>query len=288
MHTRSKAAATALLLGASVTGLATTSGSAQAMGSRSETHARATTLTVNVPSTPSGPVLDVQTIRPGNTVFTFTRAGAGGGIEILRLRPGYSINQAGQDFGQLFSGNVKAIRRIDKFVVFYGGAQTLKGTASVIGMNLDKTGTYYAVNVDKSTLSTFKVEGSVESRSLPKASGHINWLKGNYFSHPSGLPAKGWLKQANHATEPHFLDFEKVKGSTTRKQVKKFFDNGAKGNPGFGLPDHAGTLIVSPGHTIVWQYDLTKGKYVTACFWPSKQTGMPHALMGMWDLMHLG
>jgi hypothetical protein len=289
MHTRSKAAATALLLTASVTGLAATSGSAQAIGSHPASHARAAaTLTVNVQSTKNGPVLDTTTIAPGNTVFSFTRAGAGGGIEILRLKAGYSINQAGQDFGKLFSGDVKAIRRIDKNVVFYGGAATVKGAASQIGMKLDKTGTYYAVNIDKNTLSTFQVEGAAESRSLPKADGHINMLKGNSFSHPSGLPAKGWLKQTNHATEPHFMDFQQVKGSTTRKQVKKYFDHGAKGTPSFGLPGQAGTLIVSPGHTIVWPYDLTRGKYVTACFWPSKKTGMPHALMGMWDLVHLG
>jgi hypothetical protein len=113
-------------------------------------------------------------------------------------------------------------------------------------------------------------------------------LKGNTFPAPSGLPNAGWLKQTNHAVEPHFMDFQQVKKSTTRAHVKKFFDNGAKGQPSFGLPATAGTLIVSPGHTIVWKYTLPKGKYVVACFWPSKKTGMPHALMGMWNLLSLG
>lgn len=287
MHTRSRAAATALLLTASVTGLSATAGAAHATHTVPSTaHRAASTLTVNITSTKKGPVLDVQTVTPGNTLFSITRAGSGGSIEVLRLRAGYPLNQAFKDFQKLFSGDVKAIRRVDAGVVFYGGAPVLKGTASQIGMDLDKTGTYYAVNVDKGTLASFEVAGAAQSRSLPKPDATFNFLAGNTFGSTS-LPKSGWLKQTNHAKEPHFMDFQQVKGSTTRAQVKKYFANGAKGRPSFGLPGHAGTLIVSPGHTIRWQYSVPKGKYVVACFWPSKKTGMPHALMGMWNLEQL-
>lgn len=286
MHARTWAAATALLLTASVTGL-TAAGTAEATTPRSG-HAKAAMLTVNVSSTKKGPVLDATTIRPGNTVFSMTRGNAGGSIEIMRLKAGYSISQAAADFGQLFKGDTAAIKRIDRLVVFYGGAAVPKTGASQIGFKLDKRGTYYAVNIDKNTLSTFKVAGAAQSRRLPSADGHLDMIKGNKFQAPSGLPDAGWLKQTNHTVEPHFMDFEQVKGSTTREQVRKYFDSGAKGRPSFGLPGYAGTLILSPGHTIVWQYAVPKGKYVVACFWPSKMTGMPHAMMGMWNMLNLG
>jgi hypothetical protein len=35
------------------------------------------------------------------------------------------------------------------------------------------------------------------------------------------------------------------------------------------------------------RYDLPRGEYLIACFWPDRLTGMPHAFMGMWKLVQL-
>src|SRR5215218_5053992 len=101
MHTRSCAAATALLLTASAAGVALAGSSAQASGSH-VSHRAATKLVVTIKSTPSGPVLSDSRFRPGNTIFKVKRDGAGGLMQVFRLKPGYTIVDAGTDFGLAF------------------------------------------------------------------------------------------------------------------------------------------------------------------------------------------
>jgi hypothetical protein len=45
--------------------------------------------------------------------------------------------------------------------------------------------------------------------------------------------------------------------------------------------------VISPGHTIVWKYHAPKGRYLALCFYPDKDTGVPHAFMGMFALLNL-
>src|SRR3954447_11880754 len=150
MHTRSSAAATALLLTASAAGLALTSGStAQAAGSHAN-HRAAPKLVVTIKSKPSGPVLSDTKFRPGNTIFRVKKAGAGGLMQVFRLKPGYTIIDAGTDFGLAFPSDestppdVNAVRRLDKNVVFYGGARVKQRWA----VNIDKAGTYFVLNIE--------------------------------------------------------------------------------------------------------------------------------------------
>ena len=50
----------------------------------------------------------------------------------------------------------------------------------------------------------------------------------------------------------------------------------------------ADTGLISPGHRFLWAYHVPKGRYGGLCFWPSKDDGMPHALMGMHTVIKLG
>ena len=69
MHTRTSAAATALLLTASAAGLALSSGStAQASGSH-PSHRAVSTLVVTIKSTADGPCCPTASSGPGNTIF---------------------------------------------------------------------------------------------------------------------------------------------------------------------------------------------------------------------------
>ena len=125
LQTRSSAAATALLLTASAAGLALTSGSAEAIGSHHAPTARAATLTVTITSTKGGPHLSLDRLRPGNTMFNIVRHGAGGTMQVLRLKQGYSLRHAFKDFAAAFPNNappdVAAVRSVYRNVVFYGG-----------------------------------------------------------------------------------------------------------------------------------------------------------------------
>jgi hypothetical protein len=45
--------------------------------------------------------------------------------------------------------------------------------------------------------------------------------------------------------------------------------------------------VLSPDKGQTFKYRLPAGKYVAACFWPDSKTGMEHAAMGMFKVVHL-
>lgn len=294
MHTRFRAVATALLLTVSAGGVAVSSGSAQAVGSHGAGAARASALTVTITSTKAEPKLSTDTIRPGKTMFRVVRGNTGGSMQVLRLKSGYSLHHANADFGKAFGQqtDVQAVRRIDKNVVFYGGMPVpAKGDpATKFGVDIDKAGTYYVVNLDRNNLTTLKAKGTHQKRPLPSTTGYLNMKTdssgANAWSAPKSDPHKGWMKTTNNAAEPHFVILAKVKQSTTNQDVRDYLSN-PQGQPPFLVGPELDTLIVSPGHTMVWKYSTSKGKYMAACFWPSKKDGTPHFFMGMFKLLQL-
>jgi hypothetical protein len=296
MHTRYRAAATALLLTATG-GLAATGGVAQAAGTH-HAHARATSkLVVTIKSKPHAVKLSEAKVKPGNTVFKVKNAGGKGLIQLLRLKPGYALPQAIGDFNAAFppSGapDVDAVRRIDKNVVFYGGMETphKKGNVNEWAVRLDKASTYYAVNLDAGALGTIAVKGHAQKRSMPASTGRINAASGpngvgNVFKPGKHNAAKGWMSTTNNAKEPHFVILQHVRKSTTNHQVQQTLEGGDPS--AIFLKGGTDTGVISPHHTFLWAYSVPKGKYVVTCFWPSKTDGMPHALMGMFKLFHMG
>jgi hypothetical protein len=298
MQTRYRAAATALLLMATA-GLAATGETAEATGTHATGTKAARTLTITIKTKANGVHLSDTRFRPGNTMFKVENAGGKGLIQVLRLRKGYTLKQANADFGA-FNGptpDVKAIRRVDRNVVFYGGTRTPgkpSRPAKLWAVRLDKADKYYAVNFNTNAMTPFRVKGNKQRRALPAQDGWINMDTApggvaNEFKFGKHNAASGWMSSTNHAKEPHFVVLQHVKKSTTNKDVRDFFNNPA-GNPGFQAKDGRGTDtgVISPGHRFLWSYHLPSGKYLTMCFWPSKLDGTPHAFMGMWKLGNLG
>jgi hypothetical protein len=292
MQTRYRAAATALLLTATA-GLAATGGAAQASGTHHTSDRAAKSLTVTITSSGKGVKLSDSRIRPGNTTFKVVRGKHGGGLlQVLRLRKGYSLADAFGDFAAAFpdSGppDVAAVRRIDKNVVFYGGMEAVKGSNSKWAVNIDHRGRYLVANLDKNTLTTLKVKGKHQRRSMPSADGKLNVAPGNVWKPGKHNAHKGWMNTTNRAAEPHFVDMEHVKKGTTLKDIQDFFADPQHNPPPFAKDGaSADTGVISPGHTFRWKFSVPKGRYFSACFWPSKVDGTPHAFMGMLDVFNL-
>src|SRR5438046_1439847 len=98
MQTRYRtAAATSVLLLTATAGLAATGGAADASGTHHTSARAAKSLTVRITSTKSGPQLSTRTLRPGRTLFKVVRGNAGGSMQLLRIRSGYSLKKAGRD-----------------------------------------------------------------------------------------------------------------------------------------------------------------------------------------------
>lgn len=297
MQMRFRATATALLLTATAGAVAAVGGPVQASGS--QTNHRAAPLVVTITTTAKGAItLSDTAIRPGNTMFKVLPHRKGGDLQVLRLKSGYGLKKAFQDIGKAFQGDIPAIKRVDNNIVFYGGniMQPKGGNPTFWGVNIDKRGRYIVLNVDSDALTTLRVRGTHQRRSLPGKSGVINMATAkdgvtNVWKPGSKIAKHGFMRTTNHAKEPHFVDLGHVKKGTTNQDVQNYFsDPTAPPVPPFAAADGATTAtgVISPGKTFVWSYRLPKGKYLVDCFWPSKTSGMPHALMGMWKLFNIG
>jgi hypothetical protein len=303
MQTRYCAAATALLVTAAV-GLAASGGAAEAAGTHHNGAKAAKSLTITIKSKAGAVKLSDNKIRPGNTIFRVKNMdgkASKGLIQLLRLKKGYTIVDASTDLNTAFSETstptqvAKAIRRVDRKIVFYGGMEA-KGNPTKVAswaVKIDRPGTYLALNFDKQLLSRLTVKGDKQRRVLPGQDGRVDAASGpggsNVWKVGKHNAAHGWMSTTNNADEPHFVVLDHVKKSATMGQVHDCFT---------GPPDqcHAfakdgattDTGVISPGHRFLWAYDLPKGKYLASCFWPSKMDGTPHAFMGMLKFTNLG
>jgi hypothetical protein len=295
MQPRTRSVAAALLLTASLAGTSLATGSADAASglhaAARGTHVAArpaAPLTVHINAYKHRVTRSRTDFRPGNTFFTVASKGGGGTIEILQLRDGYTLNMLRKDFGGLFNGDLHAIRRIDRKAEFYAGTEIDRTRTLSFATFLD-AGRYLIANLDNGTVTWMRVSGATQDRPIPRPTGIVNMvLKGgeNGFANPDTRHPAGWMRTTNKTHEPHFLELNRVKWSTTPRKVQHWMDN-PEGDPSWGLEASAGTLVVGPGHTVLWKYDLPAGKYLEMCWWPDEDTGQPHAMMGMWQLTKL-
>ena len=292
MQSRTRTAAAALLLTASLAGATLATGSAQAVsGHRAVLSAHpaarlAPAVHVRIAVSDHDVTRSRTMFRPGNTIFDVRSTGGRGALEVMRLGPHYTVKMLRSDFSGLFNGDVKAVRRVDRRVEFYGGAQVSKARTQSFATYLD-AGRYLIADLDTGGLAWMRVVGHPMRRSLPQATGVVNMVGANRFGNPGTRQSSGWMRTTNRTDEPHFVDLDHVKASTTHQKVRKYLDSGAHGTPPWALKGEAGTLVVGPGHTVLWKYSLPRGKYLEMCWWPSDENGMPHAMMGMWELTHL-
>lgn len=91
----------------------------------------------------------------------------------------------------------------------------------------------------------------------------------------------------------HFLDIGKIPDGTTHDQVAALMDSMMSGSPeAGGLSENdmtpVGHVEQMSGQLSQWvPMTLEAGTYFLACWVPDAATGMPHALMGMWDVVEV-
>jgi len=289
MQTRYCAAATALLMTAAV-GLAASGGAAEAAGTHHAGAKASKSLTMKITSTKKGPVLSKHRIRPGFTTFKLVhKSGGQAALELLRLKSGYSFKHLSRDVPKITGESVdlKALRRIERNVVFYGGMDVSKKVPSAkFAADVDRAGKYYVVNIFAGGHASFLAKGHHQRRSHPSADGRINAAAGNVWQSKGTLAHKGWMRTTNNANEPHFVELDGVVDTATDQDVADWFNNPA-GPPTWMSGTSFNTEVISPGHTFYWKFSLPTGRYAIDCFFPSKVNGMPHAFMGMYKVVTL-
>lgn len=243
--------------------------------------ATAITLTGGGAETANG----VTTLRSGRYRFVVRSPKGSHAFQLLQFRGGYTPEQAQQDFEGAFGGDVAAVQRIDNGVLFLGGASARPNRPGSMVVKVSP-GQYAAVDLNGPAVAMLNFVGKAPKQ--PKVSYEATYTA---FTHgwavSRNLPASGTVRFRNQSDQPHFLVIQRVKDSTTKKQIRRYINSGNQGQPPWALRAFADSGVVSGGRSQLIRYDLPPGKYVIACFWPDYFTGAPHVNTGMWDLVRL-
>ena len=108
------------------------------------------------------------------------------------------------------------------------------------------------------------------------------------FVMPDTLTAGNQIwKVTNSGKQPHEMFLTKTPRRLTMDEVNTLLTLPEGELPPADMPNPAefqdlgGIAPISGGQTVYAEFNLEPGAYVAICFMPDKETGMPHALMGM-------
>ncbi|MEZ0094432.1 hypothetical protein [Streptacidiphilus sp. EB129] len=259
--------------------------------------------TVNVPMTMSGFTLPSQ-LRAGYVTFaTSTSDSAGHTLQGFRLNTGVTQSQAIKDLQQATSTTpsvaATGIAAATRDVLAVGGAMVDPLTPVWATLPLT-AGTYYFIDFNQLfapgqqvTVHTLQVTGTFDS-DVPAHDQEIIQTSVNglpRFSSPSSLNTKGTILISNQADEIHEAVFERVNPGVTDTAVQAFFDatlhNQKPSGIPFAEPGMRGAAAISPTRIELLHFSPPAGSYSLECFVPDDKTGVPHAFLGMHQVVAL-
>jgi hypothetical protein len=264
---------------------------------------------VRVTGTGSSVKLSTRQVFAGSirfTVATTNPAGPGGGgsqISLFRLKPGKTLPDLfaalKEEFSNTPSVAAKGTRDIVATAIVRGLADVVPGHPETVTETLT-AGTYYSMDLANPPTSApprlTRLSVVTGGRHIAQHSDLASQVSvstvDEHFIAPKVWPHKGTYTFANRAHTIHFMQLQPVAPGTTDAQIQRIFTTppppGASGPPpGFLAGPTGGNDVVSPGYSLQLTYDLPRGTYVLLCFVADDRTGMPHALMGMHEVIVL-
>jgi hypothetical protein len=223
----------------------------------------------------------------------------GGGSQITMFRPeaGATVQKVLADAAEEFGGNpAKGTRDLEHDAAFYGLADVVVGSPVTVTETLSP-GTYYLLDLANppsgapavTTLTVDAKRAGIEQDSDLRSRVTVKAVEPDRFVAPRSWPRRGTFTFTNRSATLHFVTLERVTPGTTDEQVQAYFDSGSQQPPPFMVPGapSAGADVISPGRSLQLTYSLPKGTYVLLCFVADDETGMPHAMMGMHEVVVL-
>jgi hypothetical protein len=207
--------------------------------------------------------------------------------EFLMFDKGYDFKDFSKDVGKFEQKNdIKALKRALRNTEILGGF--MPGSSGTIV--LPKAGDYTVFSFASRGHAEFSAAAG-KSSPAPQHDAKIVGRTGPKWGGNTALPKKGTLLFKNaDSTVPHFVLMQQVAEGTTIDQVLEFFMSEEQGPPPeWFLPGYLETGSLSPGRSMTMNYKLPPGQYVLTCFFPDpKMQGMPHAFMGMIEMVTVG
>jgi hypothetical protein len=231
----------------------------------------------------------VTGLRPGRVKLNVKGSGP---VEFAMFDRGYELSEFVADMNKFGAKNdLKALKHALANSQFLGGVGP-GGSGTIV---LPKAGSYTPFSIGERGLlvgESFTLKGAKRSSSAPRTDGSIFAKPGPSWGGSSTMPASGRFLFKNKATTgvPHFVILQQVAEGTTTDTVLEYLQTSDEQSPPPAWAMQAGmeTGSLSPGRSMTVDYDLPAGQYVVMCFFPDpKMGGMPHALMGMLEMIHL-
>ncbi len=199
-------------------------------------------------------------------------------LSLFRLKRGYTVKELRRDTRALTrlyreggERNAKAVKRMQRNVITYGGANPSLGAVATASVNLSP-GTYYLsdnVGPPGGHLFKLRIVPGVNPGRLPAGVPVITMTKSNEFQGARKLDATGTVLIRNAVPRGHrWLQaaFLQVKQGTTPAQVAALFEG--TGDGAFVLSGYAGGDTLSPGRQQYLTYSVEPGTYALICFFP--------------------
>lgn len=252
--------------------------------------------------------LDNDEIYSGSVQFRVsttapqTQDGGGSNISLFQLKPGKTLADVTRSLHEEFSQDPQTAAMGTRDIVatadIFGLADVVPGHPATVTEFL-KPGDYWLMDVagvgpdaaPKLTHLDVDAEGrrNIEQDSDLSSQVHVSTVDDRFVA-PTRWPHEGTYTFTNNADTIHFMDLQPVKPGTTDKDVQAFFDTILSGGdvpPPFIPGPTGGNDVVSPGNSLQVSYDLPPGTYVMLCFVADDKTGLPHAFMGMHQVIEL-
>lgn len=240
-------------------------------------------------------------LRPGRYRFVVHAIGGSQGLQLIRPRKGYTVEDYQRDTDRFNSGGVRvsraAQRRVADGVLFRGGVQVERGTRAVFWQTVSRGRLWAVSRLHPRDVHRVRVAGSRLRTTAPATNVTLAVLDGSVQA-PVSMPARGILRFRNAGTKSHSVGLAKLAPGRTLADAVAFIDalfsDGAASeaplpeNPFdesvFGAP----TMALNPGGQMLLRYSLPPGEYVALCTGFDPASRQLHIQQGELTGVHLG
>lgn len=236
-----------------------------------------------------------ESIEAGRYLVNLTGPAMGemgpSGFQILQFPEGLSLEQAMEEAQAATDGPPPWY--LDAH--WGGGAALTQGTETWVVLDLTP-GAWHITTLEGSTMPVaFEVTGEFPTdAATPEANVELDMFEMD-FKVASGEFAAGENVVTVHNSGEllHFMEVNQVPDGTTEEQVDALFNSYMTGTPEPDMLNEADMMPVffspdqSPDVSMTLPITLEAGSYLFVCWIPDPETGLPHAMSGMHELIEV-
>lgn len=236
-----------------------------------------------------------ESIEAGRYLFNVTGPEMGemgpSGFQITQLPEGLTAEQAYEDA----QAATEAPPEWYLDAHWGGGVALVQGTETWVVLDLTP-GAWHITTLQGTTLPVpFEVTGEFPADAAAAEANVALDMFEMDFKIVSGefVSGENIVTVHNSGAQLHFMDVMKVPDGTTDEQVEALFNSFMTGTPEPGMLNEEDAMPVyfspdqSPEVSATFPITLEAGSYLFTCWVPDPETGMPHAMLGMHELVEV-